>query len=581
MKEPRHVKHFQRILSAVIMIAIMLCSGIFGVVPANAASVSVNDAKASVEKQYGVKLDIGKISGFSDKEQVSDIKRIGEYLAFIPSELHNAMLSHFKSKGKSITIKIAPRPDGVADGVYTHDNVTITMYTVGYGFNFTGAMTGHIFAHEYGHMLHAVLNEKYGATKFTNEWTALNGGLKYNTYDYDNPLYTKTFIRDYAAQSLSEDVADTFGYFAGYQQLIRINYSDLYDTSIWKKAMLLESIAKSTLKVERIYLPYYIPQTPASWAADAVKRGFGTQEDWRGIFGGADGKLYHEPISRAEFCEFLMETLNSVCMERYGRSVISDVRGTLTLDPSDSESYCTVMNLKNGKATLDFKIPRPFTDFYSDNVSFAHYFNIVSGTNTTEFDPNGKLTREQAAVFMEKACAVLGIADKGGVSPVPTDASSISAWAKSGVEFVMRNGIMSGTGGGEFSPKQTYSYEQAYITLIKLYDIAIAVPTVYNSAEFTIGYPGATGGGLTRNMTNLGRRSITVGGSFYFTITDGLSEERLSKITWTISNPAVAVIADIWEGGKTAYIEILSKGTVKITASDGTYSSSLTFTVGE
>lgn len=94
---------------------------------------------------------------------------------------------------------------------------------------------------------------------------------------------------------------------------------------------------------------------------------------------------------------------------------------------------------------------------------------IVNGTGDGNFSPNNLLTREQAATMIMRMANVLGTTENNEV-PVFSDSTSISTWAKEGVDMVTSAKIMNGNANGTFSPKGTYTREQAYITIINAYN---------------------------------------------------------------------------------------------------------------
>ena len=432
---------------------------------AYAASQNLGEIRAGVEKQYSVKIEFAENeSTETDADKINYILEVGNHLSKIPPELHEPLVAHLKASGKTMRVRINPQMvvlDGhTALGTYDHSNARITLI----------ATDEYVFFHEYGHMLHAVLNEKYGATKLTNEWTALNGGKKYGAGEsnYDKTVYDSVFITGRSTVNMGEDVAETFACFTS-QTGVRKNYETINDTNIWKKAMLLEQAGKTALKTGRVFFPTYIPQTPSPWAADAVGRGFGDNFD-RSVLGSKerDILLYQEAISRGEYCEFLVSMINAVSINRHGKGLY-DIYYKWSREERTWVPCGTINDPKTGNAMLDDELlPEPYTDGVSTEVLIASYLGVVAGVGDSFFDYYGKITREQAAVMLARACEVLGYVNNS-ISAPPTDFDSVSPWAKSGVDYVMRTGIMVGSDGA-FSPRETYTYEQSYVTLVRIYD---------------------------------------------------------------------------------------------------------------
>lgn len=109
------------------------------------------------------------------------------------------------------------------------------------------------------------------------------------------------------------------------------------------------------------------------------------------------------------------------------------------------------------------------------DVNALYHLGIVNGV----YDDNygymvnywSRLTREQAATIIQRAATVLGIELPDGDIPF-TD--SISDWALDGVRHCYAAGIMNGYDDTTFGAKDNYTYEQALITVYRLYQYAVA-----------------------------------------------------------------------------------------------------------
>ena len=130
-----------------------------------------------------------------------------------------------------------------------------------------------------------------------------------------------------------------------------------------------------------------------------------------------------------------------------------------------------------------------FTDTTDINVEKAAALGIVNGVGDGKFDPDGALTREQAATMLAR----LAIA---GYSPLPpkvvtfADKGSISSWAIDAVGKMQSSGIMGGVGDNNFAPRQPYTREQSIVTILRLYKFVTATPKASNytlSASLTKG----------------------------------------------------------------------------------------------
>lgn len=111
----------------------------------------------------------------------------------------------------------------------------------------------------------------------------------------------------------------------------------------------------------------------------------------------------------------------------------------------------------------------PFTDTAEDFILQANALGIVNGKGNGIFDPNGSITRQEAAVMLTNAAKVLDQAVNSAETAY-ADAASIAAWAKPSVSFVSSAGVMNGTGNNSFSPLGTYSRQQAFMTIVRLFE---------------------------------------------------------------------------------------------------------------
>ena len=110
-----------------------------------------------------------------------------------------------------------------------------------------------------------------------------------------------------------------------------------------------------------------------------------------------------------------------------------------------------------------------FADTNDVNVQKAAYIGVVLGVGDNRFNPNGTLTREQAATILVRLSDALGLGN-----PLPNNAAAfadnalISSWAITSVGRVQAAGIMGGVGDNRFAPAGTYTREQSIVTIMRL-----------------------------------------------------------------------------------------------------------------
>ena len=108
-----------------------------------------------------------------------------------------------------------------------------------------------------------------------------------------------------------------------------------------------------------------------------------------------------------------------------------------------------------------------FSDTYDVNVQKMAALGVVNGIGNGKFNPDGQLTREQAATMLARLAEVIG---KPLTASAPTfaDNDAISSWAFDAVGQVKGAGIMDGIGGNTFSPQQPYTREQCMMTTLRM-----------------------------------------------------------------------------------------------------------------
>ena len=170
------------------------------------------------------------------------------------------------------------------------------------------------------------------------------------------------------------------------------------------------------------------PVPPSRWAAEPISSAISS-----GLVPRALRARYTQAITRAEFCALATQFYETVT-----DSAIS------------------------GRKSFD--------DTGDVNVEKMAAIGVVQGIGYGLFDPDGRLTREQAAVVLSRLAAALGN-PLTVRPPMFADNSSISPWAYDSVGQMQTSGIMEGVGFNLFSPKSNYTREQSIVTILRLYNL--------------------------------------------------------------------------------------------------------------
>ena len=151
-----------------------------------------------------------------------------------------------------------------------------------------------------------------------------------------------------------------------------------------------------------------------------------------GLVPGSLQSNYNQPITRAEFSALVVTLYENLT----ARTISSYVR---------------------------------FSDVNDMNVSKAAAIGIVNGVGNNQFDPNGQLTREQAAVMLARLAGTLS-----WTMPEREDRffdhGNISSWAVESVYQAHGAGIMGGVGDNLFAPQGLFTREQGIVAILRMYN---------------------------------------------------------------------------------------------------------------
>lgn len=177
--------------------------------------------------------------------------------------------------------------------------------------------------------------------------------------------------------------------------------------------------------------------SPSSWAVANIK-----EANSIGLIPDNLHGAYKTNITRQEFCNLAMKLI------------------TIKL----GEDNLTKMLNASG---ISYSAARDtFTDAYHIDIMNCYRLGIIGGKGNGIFDPNGSLTRQEAAKILTNICKILNI-PPSGQAPSFNDKDKIADWAQEYVSFICRAGIMSGKGAG-FDPLGYYSREEAIITILRI-----------------------------------------------------------------------------------------------------------------
>lgn len=215
-------------------------------------------------------------------------------------------------------------------------------------------------------------------------------------------------------------------------------------------ALLCLSISSSILTT----ITSYAADVPSGWATSAVHEALNLNIIPEGL-----DQNYQSPITRAEFAQ----TALHFCAAQYN------------LDPLTFVWEYRTSHARPGETELpiDWDAFQDVSMTQSENIwpIYAAAFGLVEGRGNGIFDPEGAISRQEAAVMLLNTYRLYAgdhlQLDQASISFA--DTSSIAAWAVDAVEVMTSMGVMTGTGNNCFAPTETYTREQCYTTFMALY----------------------------------------------------------------------------------------------------------------
>ncbi len=172
---------------------------------------------------------------------------------------------------------------------------------------------------------------------------------------------------------------------------------------------------------------------PSEWAKKDVEFAFefGITEEGREY-------NYRNPITREEFCELIYN---------YCENVLG------MFSSSDGNS---------------------FDDTDNPKIEILCAMGIINGKSTHEFAPNDPLTREEAAVILQRMVNETLPVEATELWFEFDDITYISDWAVDAVQTMCNMNVMNGVGNNNFAPQEVYTTEQAIVTIARVYSAQTA-----------------------------------------------------------------------------------------------------------
>lgn len=200
-------------------------------------------------------------------------------------------------------------------------------------------------------------------------------------------------------------------------------------------------------------VPAAAADMPSAWAITAVE-----EADALNIIPEGLDAEYQQPITRAEFAQVAMY----FCAAQYN------------VDPMTFVSDYRAAHAGNGEIEMDIDW-NIFSDVRlgeRENIwpIYAAAFGVVAGCGDGTFDPDGEITRQEAAVMLASTYKLYA----GDISEAEnglqfSDRGEIADWALDAVKTIVSMNVMVGVDETCFAPHDPYTREQCYTTFMALY----------------------------------------------------------------------------------------------------------------
>lgn len=170
---------------------------------------------------------------------------------------------------------------------------------------------------------------------------------------------------------------------------------------------------------------------PSKWASKDIDLAYAV-----GIADANKDYIYKNNITREEFCELIYNFCSIV-----GELVVDD--GHIV-----------------------------FEDTNNTKVQILNTMGIINGKSATKFAPNDYLTREEAATIIVRMVNKVVPMAATEMWFEYDDINEVSEWASDSIQTISNLGFMNGVGNNRFAPKDTYTTEQAIVTLVRVLESA-------------------------------------------------------------------------------------------------------------
>lgn len=187
-------------------------------------------------------------------------------------------------------------------------------------------------------------------------------------------------------------------------------------------------------------------------------------------------------IERTEFSPWAIEYI-----EKAQSKNITENKDYTYINPVTREEFCefiyNFLTVSGKEISGDTEVE--FSDTENSKILALGSAGIIKGKGDKNFAPDDFLTREESAVILDRVQTKYFDFVHTLIYFIFDDNEEISPWAESSIQTICNLGFMKGTGDNMFSPKDTFTVEEALATLVRISEASENVVTENTELTFT------------------------------------------------------------------------------------------------
>jgi len=137
------------------------------------------------------------------------------------------------------------------------------------------------------------------------------------------------------------------------------------------------------------------------------------------------------------------------------------------------EQFCDLSyNMLEFALLPEWEVTSEFSDTKNEKIAGLYHFGVINGRGNGIFDPEGKITREEAATILYNISEKFGMETDSIISTLVAyaDDENISDWARKNVYNMRKIGVMTGKDTG-FMPKDSITVEESVATILRIFKV--------------------------------------------------------------------------------------------------------------